>query len=249
MPRAIWSGSISFGLLNVPVKLYRAVSKKSVSLPRAARVRRLPGPPQARRRGRRRGGPLRRHRQGLRDRPRAVRGDHQGRARGARPEEDAGDRDPGLRRPRRDRPDLLRPPLLPRPRQGRRDAPTRCWSRRWSEQHKVAVARFVLRNKREPRRDPADGRRADDGDDAVRRRGGLARRDLRGARRGGRGAAARRSSTWPSADRLAHLRLRRRPVPRRVPRGAAGADRAQGQGRGASSAPRPRRRSRPRRPT
>ncbi|MCD6016457.1 MAG: Ku protein [Solirubrobacterales bacterium] len=31
MPRAIWSGSISFGLLNVPVKLYSAVAKKSVS--------------------------------------------------------------------------------------------------------------------------------------------------------------------------------------------------------------------------
>jgi DNA end-binding protein Ku len=31
MPRAIWSGSISFGLLNVPVKLYSAVAKKNVS--------------------------------------------------------------------------------------------------------------------------------------------------------------------------------------------------------------------------
>ena len=31
MARAIWSGSISFGLLNVPVKLYSAVSKKTVS--------------------------------------------------------------------------------------------------------------------------------------------------------------------------------------------------------------------------
>ncbi|MET0958412.1 MAG: Ku protein [Solirubrobacterales bacterium] len=31
MARAIWSGSISVGLLNVPVKLYSAVSKKSVS--------------------------------------------------------------------------------------------------------------------------------------------------------------------------------------------------------------------------
>ena len=31
MARAIWTGSISFGLLNVPVKLYSAVSKKSVS--------------------------------------------------------------------------------------------------------------------------------------------------------------------------------------------------------------------------
>jgi DNA end-binding protein Ku len=31
LARAIWSGSISFGLLNVPVKLYSAVSRKSVS--------------------------------------------------------------------------------------------------------------------------------------------------------------------------------------------------------------------------
>ncbi|MFL5870404.1 MAG: Ku protein [Solirubrobacterales bacterium] len=31
MARAIWSGSISVGLLNVPVKLYSAVSKKNVS--------------------------------------------------------------------------------------------------------------------------------------------------------------------------------------------------------------------------
>ncbi|HEV7615639.1 MAG TPA: Ku protein [Solirubrobacterales bacterium] len=32
MARAIWSGSISFGLLNVPVKLYSAVSRRSISL-------------------------------------------------------------------------------------------------------------------------------------------------------------------------------------------------------------------------
>src|SRR6266542_5354830 len=31
MARAIWSGSISFGLLNVPVRLYSAVSRKNVS--------------------------------------------------------------------------------------------------------------------------------------------------------------------------------------------------------------------------
>lgn len=31
MPRAIWSGSISFGLVNIPVKLYSAVSRKNVS--------------------------------------------------------------------------------------------------------------------------------------------------------------------------------------------------------------------------
>ena len=30
MPRAIWSGAISFGLVNVPVKLYSAVNRKTV---------------------------------------------------------------------------------------------------------------------------------------------------------------------------------------------------------------------------
>ncbi|HEX8770728.1 MAG TPA: Ku protein, partial [Acidimicrobiales bacterium] len=30
MPRPIWSGAISFGLVNVPVKLYSAVSSKDV---------------------------------------------------------------------------------------------------------------------------------------------------------------------------------------------------------------------------
>jgi DNA end-binding protein Ku len=32
MARAIWSGTISFGLLNVPVKLYSAVARRSISL-------------------------------------------------------------------------------------------------------------------------------------------------------------------------------------------------------------------------
>jgi DNA end-binding protein Ku len=30
MPRSIWSGAISFGLINVPIKLYSAVSRKTV---------------------------------------------------------------------------------------------------------------------------------------------------------------------------------------------------------------------------
>ena len=30
MPRAIWSGAISFGLVNIPVKLYSAVNRKTV---------------------------------------------------------------------------------------------------------------------------------------------------------------------------------------------------------------------------
>ena len=28
MPRAIWSGAISFGLVNIPVKLYSAVQRE-----------------------------------------------------------------------------------------------------------------------------------------------------------------------------------------------------------------------------
>src|SRR5689334_19688616 len=30
MPRAIWSGTISFGLVSIPIKLFTAVSRKSV---------------------------------------------------------------------------------------------------------------------------------------------------------------------------------------------------------------------------
>ena len=32
MARAIWSGSISFGLLNVPVRMYSAVARRSIAL-------------------------------------------------------------------------------------------------------------------------------------------------------------------------------------------------------------------------
>ena len=31
MPRPIWSGAISFGLVSIPVKLFNAVQRKSVS--------------------------------------------------------------------------------------------------------------------------------------------------------------------------------------------------------------------------
>src|ERR1700730_3909460 len=102
MARAIWSGSVSFGLLNVAVKLYSAGSKRTAGvcgvrggakradkavqrvlqadreLPRAPRGGRRPRAPQARRRVGRRGGPLREDRQGLRVCARAVRSARQG---------------------------------------------------------------------------------------------------------------------------------------------------------------------------
>ncbi len=31
MPRPVWSGTISFGLVSIPVKLFHAVSRKNVS--------------------------------------------------------------------------------------------------------------------------------------------------------------------------------------------------------------------------
>ena len=59
MARAIWSGSISFGLLNVPVKLYSAVARRNIAAARDPRVRQRPDQTPPRRRGDRRGGPLR----------------------------------------------------------------------------------------------------------------------------------------------------------------------------------------------
>ena len=84
-------------------------------LPPAPRGGRRPRQAEARVLDRRRGGPLRGDRQGLRDRPGLLRDRHPGRARRARPEGHEDDRHRGLRRPRGRRPHLLRPRLLPRP--------------------------------------------------------------------------------------------------------------------------------------
>ena len=78
--RSIWSGAISFGLVNVPVKLYSAVSRKSVRFHQlhdkdGVRIQQKRVCP-----ARRRGGRLRAHREGLRDQPGPLRRD---RARGA----------------------------------------------------------------------------------------------------------------------------------------------------------------------
>ena len=81
MPRAIWSGAISFGLVNIPVKLYSAVSRKTVRFHQLDGKDRRAHPQKRVNRAHGRGGPLREHRQGLRDRPRPLRGDHARRAR------------------------------------------------------------------------------------------------------------------------------------------------------------------------
>ena len=121
MPRAMWSGAISFGLVNIPVKLYKATA---ASLGQAALVssnpqdlRHAPAPPPLVPQGRR-GGALGRGRQGLRVREGQVR---RGLRRGARRAvarrglRDRRHRE--LRRARRGRSHLLRPRLLHRARQ------------------------------------------------------------------------------------------------------------------------------------
>ena len=52
MPRAIWSGSISFGLVNIPVKLYSAVTAQDRALQPARRPHQRPRQAEAGRRPR-----------------------------------------------------------------------------------------------------------------------------------------------------------------------------------------------------
>ena len=71
MPRSLWNGTVSFGLVNVPVKLFSAVESKTVHFQRGPRRgRRADRAPALLLQGGQRG-PLRRGRQGLRAAARA----------------------------------------------------------------------------------------------------------------------------------------------------------------------------------
>ena len=232
MPRSIWSGAISFGLVNVPVKLYSAVSRKTVRFHqlhdkdgvRIQQKRVCPADGEEVR--------LREHRQGLRDQPGPLRRDRDRGARGARSEEDALDRHPGVRGPRRDRPDLLRPPLLPRARHRRREGLPPAASQAMQKTNKVAIARVVIRQKENLVAIRATRRRADDGDDGLPRRGGLARTRSTSCPTRTSKASKREVEMARAADRVAVRRLRPDEVPGRVPRARARADRGQGRRRG-----------------
>ena len=228
----MWSGAISFGLVNVPVKLYSAVSRKTV---RFHQLNKDTGTRIAQKRvdaAERRGGSVREPRQGLRADEGALRRHHARGARGARSREEPDDRHRGLRRPRRHRPRLLRPSLLPDPGQGLREGLRAAAERDGGVRQGGDRARRAA-VEGAAGRDPARARqRADDGDDDLRRRGRPARPDRRPARgRRPQGLRAR-AEDGPAADRLALLGLRAREVPRRVPREGARADRAQGGRRG-----------------
>ena len=200
MARAIWSGSISFGLLNVPVKLYSAVARRRHRACASSASPTAPGSATARRRGDRRGGPLREDRQGLRDHPGPVRADHartswprSSRRRPARSRSRTSSTSTRSTRSTSTAPTTSAPPRAPR-------RPTRCSRRRWRTRGKVAIARFVFRNKEHLAAIRADGRRPDPDHDALRRRGRAARRARRRAPRGdSRRSAKKRESRWPSS--------------------------------------------------
>ena len=196
MPRAIWSGSIRFGLLNVPVKLYSAVSKKSVSF----------------RELRESDGSRVRHKRVAEADGEEV--DYNDIVKGYEiapdqyvviTKEELEELDPKKTRAIeiQDFVDLddIDPIYFDHPYYL---GPDKGAERAYALLVKAMERRAQGRDRplrapqpREPRRAAPDGRRDDDGDDALRRRGRLARRSSRrcSARRSRR--RRRRSSTWP----------------------------------------------------
>ena len=191
MPRAIWSGSISFGLVNIPVKLYSAVSRKTVHFNQIdARTR--PASSRSGCRRRRRGGArTTRSSRATSCRRRPVRDHHRrraGRARSRRPSARSTSRSSSTW-PRSTRSSTT-PPTTSRP--TRRPSPTRCWPQAMERAGKVGIARFVMRTKQYLAAIAAQGRQARAVDD------GLRRRDQRPATRSPSSSRASTTSRCPT---------------------------------------------------
>ena len=249
MARAIWSGSISFGLLNVPVKLYSAVARRNIALREiresdSARIK---------------------HRRVAEGTDEEV------------PYEKivkAYEITPGQYVPlSKDEMSALAPektraievqdfvdldeidpiyfdsPYYLGPAEGAEKAYS-LLAEAMEASGKVAIARFVFRNKEHLAAIRADGRRADPDHDALRRRG--RRRPASSTTccpQEKPKVAKKEQRDGRAADRLAEHRLRPDRLPRRVPRAAAVADRTQGRRQGDRRLRAPRSRRRPRRPT
>ena len=169
MPRSIWNGALSFGLVNVPVQLFSAVEPKDVALPRVPSRHRRAHQAQARVGTYRPGGRLLRHREGLRDLAGQVRDAHAGGARVGRAREVAHDRHRGLRRARGDRSDLLRQAVLPRAAEGRGEV-VRAAARSDGEERARRDRALRHAHQAVPRRDPRRRQRARARDAVLRRR-------------------------------------------------------------------------------
>ena len=171
MPRAIWTGAISFGLVNVPVKLYSATSPKTVRFHQLSGEDRRANPPEARRSlrpGTR--SPSRTSSRATRSRRSATCWSRPTSSTRSTP-----------RRPRRSTsrisstsseidPIYFDHSYYLAPTAGGAK-PYRLLLEAMREAGKVAIGRFVLRTKQQLARAAPDRRRADALDDALRRRG------------------------------------------------------------------------------
>ena len=249
MARAIWSGSISFGLLNVPVKLYSAVSKQTV------RFREL----------RENDGSRIKHKRVAEADGKEVPYEKIVKGYEYRPDQyvvlsrdELSELDPKRTRAIeiQDFVDLdeIDPIYFEQPYYlGPDKGAERAYAllvQAMKESRKVAIARFVLRNKEHL----AAIRPMDDVLTLATMRFPTRSPRPRTSRRGLRGGEAQeareaRARDGQAADRVADQRLRARQVPRRVPRGAARPARAQGRGQGDRQRSEPRSPSRPRRRT
>ena len=156
MARSIWSGSVSFGLVNIPVKLFSAVhrARRAVS---PARARRFPRPHTSACRRK----PAERSSSSTikngRSRPaRTSSSSSNGRARQSCAPGDEDHRHRGLRRARRDRSDLLRAHVLPRARRTRPPPSVRtARGGHGGPRSASAIGKVVMREQAISRRDPS----------------------------------------------------------------------------------------------
>ena len=202
VPRSMWTGAISFGLVTVPVKLYSAVSRKTRALPPAQRQDRRAHPAAPRRPEHRRRGRLRGHRQGLRARARPLR-----RHRAATSSRRSTRRRRGRSTSRSSSSSPTSTRSSTTTRTTSRPAPGGAKPYRLLLDAMRDTGRVAIATRRHPlegaaRRDPPDGRRARDEHDGLRRRGHRPEDDRRhpaGRRRRGRRPRGRRSPSSSSS--------------------------------------------------
>ena len=198
MARAIWSGSISFGLLNVPVKLYSAVARRGISL---REIRESDGARIRHRRvaeGTDEEVPYEKIVKAFEITPgnyvpldkdeMAALAPKKTRAIEVQDFVDLGEIDPIY----------FDSPYYLGPAEGAEKAYS-LLARAMEASGKVAIARFVLRNKEHLAALRADERRADPDHDALRRRGRAARRSSTTCCRRRSRRSPRTRSRWPSS--------------------------------------------------
>ena len=139
--RAIWKGSISFGLVNIPIALYPATRKEELKFRLLRATDHSPVNYKRVAAEGRQGGAVGSDREGLRVREREVRRAERKGFSARRSRGDADGRYPGLRRHRRDRSDVFLQAVLPRAAERRRQSLRACCARRWRTARRSASRR------------------------------------------------------------------------------------------------------------